>query len=234
MNNDKYENVKNTSKYIPEYIEDCFCPFCTEIRLKRELTGLTTKALENKKVVVDNDYNWKLVEPNLKPYKGNAIITTPVSGVNVNDWVIPTSPVFSKTEKYTVGYDPYKDEIPPNPTKGLKDSNNKLHVEYDWSFLEDQMKRMATYKSKYPVDNWKKPMDVEELKKSLFRHTLEVLKGNYRDGKIEDDYIGNGHLLAIALNAMLINYQLMNYIIPEEKAKEEKKIYGPNGRNNIS
>jgi hypothetical protein len=49
-------------------------------------------------------------------------------------------------------------------------------------------------------------MDIEALKASLFRHTLEIMKDNYKD---EQEY---GHLLAIALNAMFIHYQLINKI----------------------
>ena len=101
--------------------------------------------------------------------------------------------------------------------KGYKESDGKMYVEYDWEFLEAQMKRMGVNKNKYGVNNWKKPMDIEALKASLLRHTLKVMQNIYRDGKIEEDYLGNGHLLAIALNAMFINYQLMNYIKVEEK-----------------
>lgn len=90
--------------------------------------------------------------------------------------------------------------------KGYKESDDKMHIEYDWDFLEAQMKRMGTNKSKYGINNWKKPMDIEALKASLFRHTLEIMKDNYKD---EQEY---GHLLAIALNAMFIHYQLINKI----------------------
>lgn len=83
--------------------------------------------------------------------------------------------------------------------EGKKESEGKLNVEYDWDFLKAQMDRMAKNKSKYPKNNWKKPMDIESLKDALFRHTLEVMSDNF-----EDDEDKLGHLSAIALNAMFI------------------------------
>jgi hypothetical protein len=37
-------------------------------------------------------------------------------------------------------------------------------------------KRMSQNKGKYPPYNRQKPMDIEELKQALFRHTIEVMK----------------------------------------------------------
>lgn len=89
--------------------------------------------------------------------------------------------------------------------KGIKESEGKLFYELDWNFITQMAERMSS-SDKYPVFNWKKPMDVEELKQALFRHVLEVMKGNY-----EDDGREMGHLEAIATNAQLINYQLKNF-----------------------
>lgn len=91
----------------------------------------------------------------------------------------------------------------PNTTEGIKESDNKINIEYDWDFLKAQMNRMSKNKHKYPKNNWKKPMDIEQLKDALFRHVLEVMDNNF-----EDDGDEFGHLSAIALNAMMINYQL--------------------------
>ena len=84
-------------------------------------------------------------------------------------------------------------------SNGIKESEGKLNIEYDWDFLKAQMERMSKNKSKYPKYNWQKPMDIEELKSSLFRHCLEVMSDNYLDDS--DEF---GHLSAIALNAMFI------------------------------
>lgn len=89
--------------------------------------------------------------------------------------------------------------------EGQKESNNKLSYELDWGFIQAMAERMQNNKKKYPSGNWKKPIDVELLKQSLFRHVIEVMKGNYED----DDRL-YGHLEAIALNSMFINYQLSN------------------------
>lgn len=93
--------------------------------------------------------------------------------------------------------------------EGFKDINNKQHIEYNWDFLKDQMKRLGDYKiennGKYEFENWKKPIKIEELKKALFRHTLEIMNNNYLD---DDNELG--HLLAISLNSMFIYTQLKN------------------------
>ncbi len=56
---------------------------------------------------------------------------------------------------------------------------------------------------KYERWNWKKPIDIEELKQATMRHLIEVMKGNY-----EDEGRPYGHLEAISCNVMMINYQL--------------------------
>ena len=90
--------------------------------------------------------------------------------------------------------------------KAQKETENKVdYSEIDWQFIEQLAKRMNKNKGKYPVNNWKKFSDVNELQQALLRHTLEVLNGNYADDDSEF-----GHLEAIALNAQFINYQLKN------------------------
>ncbi len=89
--------------------------------------------------------------------------------------------------------------------KGIKESAGKLSYELDFNFIESMSLRMAKNKGKYEPYNWQRPIDIDELKQSLFRHVMEVMKGNYQD---EGDALG--HLEAIAINAMIINYQLKN------------------------
>ena len=91
------------------------------------------------------------------------------------------------------------------PISGVKEISNKLSYELDWSFIESMAKRMSKNKGKYPPYNWKRQMDIENLKQALLRHVMEIMKGNYNDeGK-------NDHFEAIALNAMFIKYQLEHY-----------------------
>jgi hypothetical protein len=87
--------------------------------------------------------------------------------------------------------------------EGYKELNDKLEYELDWEFIKQVAERMSTNKGKYSAYNWKKSMDVEKLKQSLFRHVIEVMNGNYQDE--EREY---GHLEALVCNAMFINYQL--------------------------
>lgn len=86
---------------------------------------------------------------------------------------------------------------------GIKESEEKLRYELDWEFVQAMAKRMGKNKSKYPRDNWKKPIDIVEIKDALVRHFMDVMIGNY-----EDDGEEYGHLEAIALNAMILRYQL--------------------------
>ena len=86
----------------------------------------------------------------------------------------------------------------------IKESDGKLSYELHRPFITAMAKRMSQNKGKYPPHNRQKPMDIEELKQALFRHTIEVMNWNYTD--IED----YDHLQAIALNAQFIYYQLTN------------------------
>lgn len=99
-------------------------------------------------------------------------------------------------------------ETSPSNSEGIKDDTEKLYYELDWEFIESMAKTMQNNKTIYPKWNWQKPMleGVARLKQSLIRHVIEVLKGNYKDG-------GNelGHLYSIALNAMMINYQIQHH-----------------------
>lgn len=87
--------------------------------------------------------------------------------------------------------------------EGKKDSNGKLSYELDWEFIQQMAERMESNKHKYPKDNWKKPIDIEELKQGLARHFIDIQKGIY-----EDDGRALGGLEAIACNVMMISYQL--------------------------
>lgn len=87
--------------------------------------------------------------------------------------------------------------------KGYKESIGKLEYEIDWEFIEQLAQRMSVNKGKYKPYNWQKPMDPAQLKQSLVRHFIEVMKDNYKDEDRE-----YGHLEALALNCMFINYQL--------------------------
>ena len=90
---------------------------------------------------------------------------------------------------------------------GKKETEGKLNYELDWEFIQQLAERMSQNKGKYKPYNWMQPIDVEKLKQSLFRHVVEVMKGNY-----EDDGRAFGHLESISANIMMINYQLKNSV----------------------
>lgn len=95
--------------------------------------------------------------------------------------------------------------------ENIKEEKGKLNYEIDWEFIEQLAQRMSKNKDRYSLNNWKNNIDIEKLKQALIRHTIEVLKNSY-----SDDNRDFGHLEAIALNAMFINYQL-------KKNNEENK-----------
>lgn len=93
--------------------------------------------------------------------------------------------------------------VEPELNVAYKETNGKLFYELDFEFITQMAERMASNKVKYEPYNWQKLDNVEELKQALFRHTLEVMKGN-----LEDDGRDFGHLEAIACDVMMIYYQL--------------------------
>ena len=94
-----------------------------------------------------------------------------------------------------------------------KETEGKLHYELDFDFITQMAERMASNKGKYEPYNWQKLDNIDDLKQSLFRHVLEVMNGNYKDDNREF-----GHLEAVAINAMFINYQLKrNEVSPSTK-----------------
>lgn len=90
-----------------------------------------------------------------------------------------------------------------------KETNGKLFYELDFEFITQMAERMASNKGKYEPFNWQKPMEekyFKELLQAVFRHSLEIVEGNF-----EDDGREFGHLEAIACDVMMICYQLKKY-----------------------
>ena len=98
----------------------------------------------------------------------------------------------------------YKLEHQIENNNGIKETEGKLYYELSWEFIEEMAKRMANNKSnKYPLFNWKKNINVEDLKQAINRHHIEVMKGNYKDG---DELLG--HVVSYACNSMMLWEQL--------------------------
>ena len=90
-------------------------------------------------------------------------------------------------------------KIPLQEQTSKKETEGKLSYELDFDFITSLAERMATNKGKYEPYNWKKEINKEEISQALFRHVLEVMKGNYAD-----DGRNLGHLESIALNCMFL------------------------------
>ena len=124
---------------------------------------------------------------------------------------------YNGLEKYINSLKQLKDDVITNSNRGEKDTmeylqgvketEGKLNYELDWEFIQQMAERMSQNKGKYEPYNWKRPMEVEKLKQSLFRHVIEIMKGNY-----SDDGRDFGHFESVALNSMMINYQLKNNV----------------------
>lgn len=99
---------------------------------------------------------------------------------------------------------------------GIKQSSGKLNYELDFDFITQMAERMDANKGKYEPYNWQKPIDTRGLHKALARHFFKVMKGEY-----EDEGREFGHLEALALNSMMINYQLREYSEDNEMKKIE-------------
>ena len=98
----------------------------------------------------------------------------------------------------------YKLEHQIENNNGIKETKGKLYYELSWEFIEEMAKRMANNKSnKYPLFNWKKNINVEDLKQAINRHHIEVMKGNYKDG---NELLG--HVVSYACNSMMLWEQL--------------------------
>jgi hypothetical protein len=91
-----------------------------------------------------------------------------------------------------------------NVITGTKQTEGKLNYELDFGFITQMAERMAQNKGKYEPYNWKKPIPVEGLKQALFRHVMDFMAND----NTLDDNREYGHLESIALNVMMINYQL--------------------------
>jgi hypothetical protein len=94
----------------------------------------------------------------------------------------------------------------PTEKEGIKESEDKIdYSELDWEYIDSMAIRMAE-NTKYPPENWKKPMNIKELAKSAIRHARKILQP--LEGDIETDL---EHAEALGCNGMMINYQIKRY-----------------------
>lgn len=89
--------------------------------------------------------------------------------------------------------------------KGKKETGNKVdYGEIDWDYIDSMALRMKE-NTKYPSENWKKPMDIKELAKSVIRHARKILQPIEGDEETLEE-----HAVALGCNGFMINYQLKN------------------------
>ena len=123
----------------------------------------------------------------------------------INDYGIKIDFIFSYFDEFF--------KLKGEKETAYKETEGKLFYELDFEFITQMAERMASNKGKYEPYNWQKLDNIDDLKQSLFRHVLEVMNGNYKDDNREF-----GHLEAVAINAMFINYQLKrNEVSPSTK-----------------
>lgn len=126
------------------------------------------------------------------------------SGYDASDW--QNSLISIDGEAKAVSKLPdYKYTPPPEPTRAQKDQTNKLSfAEIDPEFLLAMAERMTNNKGKYEPFNWQKPCDINLLLDAAQRHLL-ALRMPEQEGA-EETHLD--HAVALALNAMIIHYQL--------------------------
>jgi hypothetical protein len=88
-----------------------------------------------------------------------------------------------------------------------KVTEGKLPYEIDWLFVKDMAERMFNNKGKYEPYSWQKTeINLQELKNGITRHFIEIQNNNFQDG--DEPF---GHILALACNMMILNYQLKHF-----------------------
>ena len=133
--------------------------------------------------------------------------------INYNDYSYKVINDYGIKIDFTFSYFDEFFKIKKETKTAYKETDGKLHYELDFEFITQMAERMASNKGKYEPYNWQKLDNIADLKQSLFRHVLEVMNGNYKDDNREF-----GHLEAVAINAMFINYQLKrNEVSPSTK-----------------
>lgn len=93
---------------------------------------------------------------------------------------------------------------PTKPTAQKDQANKPSFAEIDPEFLLAMAERMTANKGKYEPFNWQKPCDINLLLDAAQRHLL-ALRMPEQEGAEETQL---DHAVALALNAMIIHYQL--------------------------
>lgn len=99
-------------------------------------------------------------------------------------------------------------EFQPNSalTKAIKETQGKVtYQDIDWDFFDAISNRMDENKDKYPIGNWKKDMDINEIARATIRHCRKILQPINNDPETTLE-----HSTAIGCNAMFLHYHFKN------------------------
>ncbi len=100
-------------------------------------------------------------------------------------------------------------------TQGVKESEGKIsYQEINWDFVTAMAQRLNVNKTKYPVGNWKKEINLQEIEDALVRHVIKLVNPNPNDTNDTDDTDDPenslDHLAAIGVNCQILYYHLSN------------------------
>ena len=194
---------------IPRFIQEhLLCDSKKLVESFKELENMKTETKQKLKVgdkivcITDADKDFTIG----KEYEIFEINEEDYTYKVINDYGIKIDFIFSYFDEF------FKPKEEKEET-AYKETEGKLFYELDFEFITQMAERMASNKGKYEPYNWQKLDNIDDLKQSLFRHVLEIMNGNYKDDNREF-----GHLEAVAINAMFINYQLkINEVSPSSK-----------------
>ncbi len=96
---------------------------------------------------------------------------------------------------------------------GEKETGGKTSLqEIDFEFIDLIAKRLNQNKDKYPVGNWKKPMNVFNLLDALQRHIVDLrMLMDGREPVYNKEETMQDHCAAIAANCQFINWQITKH-----------------------
>ncbi len=93
-------------------------------------------------------------------------------------------------------------------------------------FILEMMKGMTAANDKYPYLNYTKKMDVRTASDSLMRHFLK-----FQQGHDIDEELGTHHMALVAINAMIIYQNLLDFgdKVDSRYQKEKERVQGEKG-----
>ena len=141
--------------------------------------------------------------------QGNYYLHRIGSGYDASDWQNSLIKIDSYEDRVALGVMAHNlqslHKAPAAEPTAEKDQSNKpSFAEIDPEFLLAMAERMTNNKGKYEPFNWQKPCDINLLLDAGQRHLLALRMP--QQAAVEETHLD--HAVALALNAMIIHYQL--------------------------